>query len=112
MNLKVVYKKTPPPAIPRFKPGSVLDHLTIVSYEGRQINPNRSPGLQHLYTVECECGEKGQWFQTELIRKRVGPYECNTCRVERNLERKEARKKGPLNAGNITPRNVLTRPWK
>jgi hypothetical protein len=112
MSIKVVYNKTPPPAYPRFKAGSVLDSITIVSYEGRHHNPNGSPGLQHLYGVECECGEEGQWFQVDLIRKRVGPYECNECRVERNLKRKEARKKGPLNAGNITPRNVITRPWK
>ena len=112
MSIKIVYKKTPPPAYPRFKVGSVLDRITIVSYEGRQHNANGAPGLQHLYRVECECGDESQRFQVDLIRERVGPHECNDCRVERNLKRKEARKKAPLNAKSITPRNVITRPWK
>jgi len=112
MNLTMIKKNKPTPAYPKFKDGDVIDRLTVVGYAGREHNPTGAPGLQHVYDIECECGDETQWFQINLLRKRVGPKECNACRIERNLKRKEARKKGPLTSGNITPRAVLSRLWK
>lgn len=112
MNLTMIKKNKPTPAYPKFSEGDIIDRLTITSYVGREHNPTGAPGLQHLYNVECECGDENQWFQVDLNKKRVGPKECNECRIERNLKRKETRKKGPITAGNITPKNVLSRAWK
>lgn len=112
MKLNMIKKNKPTPAHPRFAKGDIIDRITIIEYTGREHNSTGAPGLQHLYEIECECGEESQWFQIDLIRKRVGPKECNECRLERNLRRKEARKKGPLNSGNITPKSVLSRLWK
>ena len=99
-------------AFPRFSKGETVDRLAITDYAGRHQNPTGNAGLQHLYDVQCECGNQSQWYQVDLIRKRVGPKECDECRIDRNLKRKEARKKSPLTSGNITPKNVLTRAWK
>ena len=112
MKMSMIKKNNPTPAHQRFKEGDVVGRITILGYVGREDNPNGTPGLQHLYEVECECGEESQWFQADLIRKRVGEIECTDCRIERNLKRKEARKKGPIKSGTITPRSVLTRAWK
>tara|TARA_R100000935_G_scaffold2075_1_gene6128 strand:+ start:269 stop:607 length:339 start_codon:yes stop_codon:yes gene_type:complete len=112
MKMNMIKRDRDYSADPRFKKGDTVGRLTIIEYLGRQDNPNGTPGLQHLYEIECECGEEIKWFQTDLIRKRVGVIECTDCRIERNLKRKEARKKGPITSGNITPKNVLSRPWK
>ena len=112
MKMNMIKRDRDYAADPRFKEGEIVGRITILGYVGREDNPNGTPGLQHLYEVECECGEESQWFQADLIRKRVGEIECTDCRIERNLKRKEARKKGPMTAGTITPRSVLTRPWK
>jgi hypothetical protein len=112
MNLTMIKKNKPTPAYPKFSEGNTLDRLTVTNYVGREHNPTGAPGLQHLYDIECECGDESQWFQVDLNRVSVGPKECNACRMERNLKRKEARKKGPITTGNITPKNVLSRMWK
>lgn len=112
MKMNMVKKKRPYLADPRFKGGNLIGRLTIINYVGREHNPSGEPGLQHLYEVECECGDESKWFQIDLLRKRVGVTECNECRIARNLKRKEDRKKAPLSTGSITPRNVLSRAWK
>ena len=112
MKMNMIKRDRDYAADPRFKEDDVVGRITILGYIGREDNPNGTPGLQHLYEVECECGEESQWFQADLIRKRVGEVECTDCRIERNLKRKEARKKGPIKSGTITPKSVLTRAWK
>ena len=112
MKMNMIKRDRDYAADPRFNEDDGVGRITILRYVGREDNPNGTPGLQHLYEVECECGEESQWFQADLIRKRVGEVECTDCRIERNLKRKEARKKGPIKSGTITPKSVLTRAWK